>query len=108
MKCPNCYALNGPNDDVCYGCRTPLRRANTTRTPQWAYLFAAACGIIPILTLGGAIPAMVGFGGAGGCLTVARFASLPLVLRLFLCVAITGGCWLLMAVLFTAVLKIRF
>jgi hypothetical protein len=62
-------------------------------TPGWAYLFATLCGIVPVLTLGGLIPIMVACSCAGGCLTVARTHSIPLMLRLFVCLAITAVCW---------------
>lgn len=67
--------------------------------PGWAWLFAVACGIIPVLTLGGAIPAAIGVGGAVGCVGVARNPSMPLGGRVALCVAITVGCWVLVIVL---------
>jgi hypothetical protein len=61
--------------------------------PAWAWIFAVACGIIPVLTLGGAIPAGIGLGGAGACIGVARNASMPLVTRVATCIAITVACW---------------
>ena len=61
--------------------------------PAWAWVFAASCGIIPFLTLGGAIPGAIGFGGAGGCMSTARNRSLPLGIRFVVCLAITIGCW---------------
>jgi hypothetical protein len=67
--------------------------------PAWAWLFAAACGIIPVLTLGGAIPGALGFGGAGGCIAVARDLSKPIAMRVAICVGITASCWILVAVL---------
>lgn len=67
--------------------------------PMWAWGFAIACGIIPALTLGGAIPGAIGFGGAGGCVAVARDASKPLGTRLAICSAITVGSWALFAFL---------
>src|SRR6187455_417393 len=46
--------------------------------PAWAWVFAVACGIIPVLTLGGAIPAAIGFGGAAGCVGTARNPAMSL------------------------------
>ena len=63
--------------------------------PAWAWVFAVACGIIPVLTLGGAIPGAIGFGGAGGCIAVARDPSKPVAVRVALCVGITALCWVL-------------
>jgi hypothetical protein len=67
--------------------------------PPWAWLFAVACGIIPVMTLGGAIPGGIGFGGAGGCLAIARDSSRPLPVRVLLCTGITLLCWGLLIVL---------
>jgi hypothetical protein len=72
--------------------------------PSWAYLFAGACGIIPILTLGGAIPAVIGFGGASSCIAVARNRDMDPGLRVGLCAGITLGCWAIMLVIFGAIM----
>lgn len=68
------------------------------RIPGWAWVFAVACGIIPVLTLGGAIPGAIGFGGAGGCVSVARDDSRSVGARVGICSAITAGCWILFVV----------
>lgn len=67
--------------------------------PPWAWVFVTACGIIPVLTLGGAIPGAIGFGGAGGCVAVARNPGMPLAARVGICVGITVVCWSLTFVL---------
>jgi cation transporter-like permease len=67
--------------------------------PAWAWLFAAACGIIPVLTLGGAIPGAIGFGGAAGCIAAARDSSKPLSTRITSCAGITVLCWVLVIAL---------
>jgi hypothetical protein len=103
MKCSRCHSLNAAFDTVCAGCRQPLVRVDTTPTPQWAYFFAVACGAIPLLTLGGLIPAALGFGGASSCLAVSRVGALPSPLRLLACVVITGACWFLLVVLVAAI-----
>ncbi|MAE65182.1 MAG: hypothetical protein CMJ18_13000 [Phycisphaeraceae bacterium] len=65
------------------------------RAPWWAWLFVAGCVLIPILTLGGAIPGAIGGGGAFACHAVAREASNPTAIRIGICAAILAGCWLL-------------
>jgi hypothetical protein len=67
--------------------------------PAWGYLFAAACGIIPVLTLGGVIPGAIGFGGASACIGVARDSSKSSATRVAICVGITLLCWILVTVL---------
>ena len=69
------------------------------RIPGWAWLFIVACGIIPFITLGGAIPGAIGGGGAFGCLAVARDPTKPVGVRVGICIGITVVCWGLLAAL---------
>jgi hypothetical protein len=62
-------------------------------TPAWANLFALACAVIPVLTLGGAIPMVLGMGGASGCVAVARNKQMDITTRIAVCAGITVGCW---------------
>jgi hypothetical protein len=57
------------------------------------WVFVAACGIIPFVTLGGAIPGAIGFGGAGGCIGIARSTSLSTAAKIVACFALTAACW---------------
>jgi hypothetical protein len=61
--------------------------------PWWAWGFAVACAIIPILTLGGAIPGAIGVGGAAACIAAARDSARSTVTRLIVCCGITAVCW---------------
>ena len=112
MKCPHYLQLNASSDVYCYQCGARLPEAGSdpaaiaAATPQWAYLFAVFCGIIPIISLGGAIPMALGFGGAGGCLAVSRRTSVPGVLRFLVCVGITIGVWIVFAALMAAVMEL--
>jgi len=69
------------------------------RIPGWAWLFVVACGIIPFITLGGAIPGAIGGGGAFGCLAIARDPSNPVGVRVGICIGVTVLCWGLFAML---------
>lgn len=101
MKCPCCVSLVCDSDTICACCGTSLmparRRAARERaiaeTSPWAYLFAAMCGIIPVVSLGGAIPVAVGLGGAFACLGVARADGVSCSLRFVVGLAITAACW---------------
>lgn len=73
---------------------TPNATTEKPPIPVWAWVFAVACGAIPVITLGGAIPGALGFGGAAGCVSVARDPDKPVGTRLAICAAITGACWL--------------
>jgi hypothetical protein len=61
--------------------------------PAWAWVFAAACGVIPVLTLGGALPGAIGFGGAAASVAVARDPEKSPGARFGICLAITALCW---------------
>lgn len=105
MKCPRCMNLNSPTDTHCFTCGTPIRGAGRSgSTPAWAYLFAGACGLIPIVALGGMIPIAIGLGGAGSCVSVARVSSMPVIARVLICLLITGACWIGFGLLIALVL----
>ena len=100
MKCPSCGTLLTGKEPVCLTCGAPVRASTAAiPVPGWAYIFAVACAIIPVVTLGGLIPAVVGLGGASACVKVSSSGSIPGALRLLICVGITLGCWLLLAAL---------
>jgi hypothetical protein len=63
--------------------------------PHWAWIFMVLCILIPILTLGGAIPALLGFGGASGCAMIAKKRTLSFKSKLTLCLSITVISWVL-------------
>lgn len=63
--------------------------------PAWAWIFVVACGVIPIVSLGGALPAAIGFGGAAGCYAIAKDGPQQALTRVLLCAGVTGLCWAL-------------
>ena len=75
--------------------------------PLWAWLFFAACVAIPAVSLGGAIPGAIGFGGGGACLAVAADNSKAVKLRVVTCAGITLGCWLSFGVVMVAFTALR-
>lgn len=75
--------------------------------PGWAWVFAVACGAIPVVSLGGAIPMVLGVGGAFGCVAVARDPGRPESERLGICVAITAAAWVAWALLIFVVVNAR-
>ncbi|MCL2253177.1 MAG: hypothetical protein FWC09_01910 [Lachnospiraceae bacterium] len=62
--------------------------------PAWAIVFAILCFAIPVVSLGGAIPIVLGFAGAALCVTVSK-SSLSMAVRLILCILITVVAWVL-------------
>jgi hypothetical protein len=61
--------------------------------PWWGWGLIAACVAMPILTLGGALPFAIGFGGAYGCASILR-SSMPVTTRAILSGGIVILCWL--------------
>lgn len=70
------------------------------KRPAWAWVFIALCMLLPIISLGGALPALFGFGGAYFCVRMSK-APMHAALRAFLCTLITlavWGVWLLVSI----------
>ena len=66
-----------------------------TKAPWWAWPFVVACLAIPFYTLGGALPAALGLGGATLNWRVAT-KEWHFVLRIVALTVITGVAWLLL------------
>jgi hypothetical protein len=77
------------------------------KIPAWGYLFAGLCILLPILTLGGAIPGAVGFGGAAACVGVSRDDKKSIGIRIALCAAIVFACWMVVGAVVLLVAKAR-
>lgn len=67
----------------------------STPVPVWGWLFIIACGVIPIISLGGVIPAALGIGGAFGCASITRNASLSVIQKVIFSIGVTILCWVL-------------
>ena len=68
------------------------------KRPAWVIAYVIICVAIPIVSLGGAIPALLGFAGATVCISVSK-STLPLPARLIICTLITIAAWILLFVL---------
>jgi|HubBroStandDraft_6_1064221.scaffolds.fasta_scaffold205797_2 hypothetical protein len=71
----------------------PLPGSAADPVPKWALVFMIACALIPVVTLGGALPAIIGFAGVGGTLSVSRLNRWSVALRAGVCALITLTCW---------------
>lgn len=81
----------------------PIHGSAADPIPKWAWIFMIACALIPIVTLGGGLPALIGFFGVVGTLTVSRFSRLSTALRAGVCAMITIACWGLLGLLITMI-----
>lgn len=71
--------------------------------PAWGWVAVALCVALPIATLGGALPAALGAGGALACYGVARDVTKPAATRAGVCAAIVAGCWTIAIAVIVAV-----
>lgn len=67
---------------------------NYVKRPAWVLVFAILCALIPIISLGGAIPVLFGLGGISLCVITSK-SSLPSAIRVILCTVITLAAWIL-------------
>lgn len=75
--------------------------------PGWAWVFIIGCLAVPIVSLGGAVPGALGFGGAAGCANMAKKAGWEVLPRVMACAAITGGVWLVFIAFIVAVASVQ-
>ena len=64
-----------------------------TGLPCWAWVFVGGCLLIPVVTLGGAVPAVIGFLGAWGCASIAK-QKWFIVGRVICCLLIAIAAWI--------------
>jgi|AKZA01.1.fsa_nt_gi hypothetical protein len=62
--------------------------------PAWSLIFAVICMLIPIVSLGGALPFLLGGAGATLCVNVSK-TSWSLAARVISCILFTLVAWLL-------------
>jgi len=75
--------------------------------PRWAWIFAAACFVIPILTLGGAIPGAIGGFSGFAVIAIARQAGKPTRKKLIHCGVVTGSAWTVFVVFLLALTALQ-
>ena len=71
--------------------------------PKWAWIFVAACVVMPVITLGGAIPALLGIGGAFGCIIISRHPTRSRRAKIVWSLGVTVLCWGLFIAFITVV-----
>lgn len=85
----------------------PIPGSDGVPLPRWAYAFFALCALIPIVAVGGALPALLGSLGALVCAGVARDESKTTTMRVAICVAVTLFAWAAFALLLLAAARMR-
>src|SRR4051812_8287537 len=94
MKCPTCRSPAAYGDSRCFNCGTDLTLARGVLPPVWSWPLCGLCFLIPVITVGGAIPMGIAAMGAGGVASMARSYRIPAPLRFIGCVGATMLCWL--------------
>ena len=69
------------------------KKNNKIKTPRWAWIFMILCVLIPVISLGGAIPGAIGVGGAAGCAGLAKSKKMKKSMRVVSCIELTLLCW---------------
>jgi hypothetical protein len=75
--------------------------------PVWSWIFMIACCLIPIITLGGALPALIGFGGAFACAKIGRSHIRKTAIKVLISSAVLLASWILFAVFLIVMHLIR-
>jgi hypothetical protein len=92
------FVLKGKSCDVAVDGVFLISKKEYVKRPTWVMGFVIANVLIPIVSLGGAIPLVLGFGGATICVNVSKTA-MPITARALLCVGITVAAWLMLVLL---------
>jgi hypothetical protein len=86
---------------------TPVAGSAAVPMQKWAWAFVIACGIIPFITMGGALPALLGVGGATSVMSISRQSRWSLAMRVGSCAGITLACWTGLALLGTVMARVK-
>src|SRR5512137_1009455 len=68
-------------------------RAAFSSLPKWLWPFVAACLAIPLVSVSGPLPALIGIGSAIACAQLARNKARSVTLRVLFCLASTTLAW---------------
>jgi hypothetical protein len=85
----------------------PVPGSDGVPLPRWTYVFFALSALMPIVALGGALPALLGSLGAAVCAGVARDESKTTTMRVSICVVVTLFAWAAFALLMLAAARAR-
>jgi hypothetical protein len=85
----------------------PLAGSAADPVPKWAWIFMIACALIPVVTLGGGLPALIGFAGVAGVLAISRLNRWSVALRACMCGLVTLTSWGALVVLISVVVAVK-
>lgn len=91
-----------PDNEYCPECNQKNPRSTVGVfgfVPWWGWVFVVACGAIPLVTLGGALPTGLGVGGAAACAAIAKRPDWPIAGRVAACAGIAFVAWVALGVL---------
>jgi hypothetical protein len=71
----------------------PLPGSAADPVPKWSWIFMIACAVIPVVSVGGALPAAIAGAGIGGTIAVVRARRWSTAMRAGACALIVVACW---------------
>lgn len=71
----------------------PLPGSAGDPIPKWAWIFIVVCSAIPVVSLGGALPAVIAVSGVSAVLSLARLKRWSEVVRAVACSLVAVSCW---------------
>ena len=90
------------NNEYCPQCQEKNPRSTVGAfglLPWWGWVCVVACGAIPILTMGGALPGALGFGAAAACAGISKRPDWPIAGRVAACAGIVVAAWVVLGVI---------
>lgn len=67
--------------------------APKTPIPAWFWIFAVLNLLIPIVSLGGAVNALIGLVGATICANIVRKPTMTTMVKIIICLLVTAAAW---------------
>jgi hypothetical protein len=75
----------------------------TRKVPKWYWVFLVLNVLIPVVSLGGALPFLLALGGTSGCAAVARSKIQKTLPKVLICIGITLAAWAVLIAMFVLV-----
>jgi hypothetical protein len=72
----------------------PVKGSAADPVPRWSWIFLGLIILIPVISLGGALPGLIAAAGVAGTISVSRISRWSTAIRASFCAGITACCWL--------------
>jgi hypothetical protein len=98
------------NNDYCPQCHQQNARSTVGTfgfVPWWGWVFVVACGAIPLVSLGGALPTGLGVGAAAAVAGISKRPDWPIAGRVAACGGIALAAWMAFVLIAVVTARIR-